>query len=267
MIKSFLAALLVALPLFSLAAQADVLRLAVSANFLHVAQTLAQGFETQTGHTVTISSGSTGTLYNQISHGAPFDVFLAADSRRPEMLAEAGKTVGQPVTYAFGRLVFWEPDAQKVTYQTLKAWPDRLAMANPNTAPYGLAAKQVLEHLNLWDSKKGQIVQGGSIQQAWQFVATGNAKGGFVALSQLRADGVDSRSYLLIRDELYTPIRQQAVVLASSKQITLGRQFLNYVLSAQQQTMIQKAGYFPVSVRPESTLPEATHSVVVADEH
>ena len=246
MIKGFLSALLVALPLLSSSAQADVLRLAVSANFLHVAQTLAQGFETKTGHTVTISSGSTGTLYNQISHGAPFDVFLAADSRRPQMLADAGKTLGKPVTYAFGRLVFWEPGVKDVTYQTLEQWPDRLAMANPNTAPYGLAAQQVLEHLNLWESKKGQIVQGGSIQQAWQFVATGNAKGGFVALSQLRADGVDS-NYLLIRDELYTPIRQQAVVLSSSDQAKLGQAFLDYVLAEKQQNLIQNAGYFPVT--------------------
>lgn len=260
MIKGFVAALVAALSLFSPVVHAEILRLAVSANFLHVAQTLANGFEKKTGHSVTISSGSTGALYNQISHGAPFDVFLAADSRRPQMLADAGKTVGQPVTYAVGQLVFWEPGAQEVTYQTLRSWPDRLAMANPKTAPYGLAAQQVLEHLNLWESKKGQVVQGSSIQQVWQFVATGNAKGGFVALSQLKADGIDS-DYLLIRDELYTPIRQQAVVLTNSSQRKLGQQFLDYVLSAKQQSLIRGAGYFPVS-----TQPAITHTVAAAND-
>ncbi|WP_281647664.1 molybdate ABC transporter substrate-binding protein [Parendozoicomonas sp. Alg238-R29] len=240
--RRFLAAFIVVFT--ATAAQADTLRVAVSANFRQVAEILATEFEEQTGHTVTLSSGSTGALYNQISYGAPFDVFLSADSRRPEMLAETGRVSGKPVTYAFGRLVFWQPGSTEVTYKTLSGWNEKLAMANPDTAPYGLAARQVLENLGLWEKKKSLVVQGTSIQQAWQYVATGNAGAGFVALSQLRTDDVQD-GYLLLRDELYNPIRQQAVVLSGSKNQKLGQDFLDYILAKKQQIIVQKAGYFP----------------------
>ncbi|CAM3547883.1 molybdate ABC transporter substrate-binding protein [Parendozoicomonas haliclonae] len=224
---------------------ADVLRVAVASNFRPVVQELADSFSRQTGHRVTLSSASSGVLYNQIVHGAPFDVFLSADSERPAMLEKEGKLVGKPQTYAYGRLVFWQPLNAKPDYQTITEWRGRIAIANPETAPYGLAAKQVLEHFHLWGDSRIQLLQGANIQQAWQFVATGNVRAGFVALAQLRADKIDS-GYLLLRDELYTPIRQDAAVIAGSKNQPLAEQFVRFLLDNAQQAFIQDAGYYPV---------------------
>lgn len=243
---AFVALLIMLSAVVPAAPEDSVLRVAVASNFRGVAEQLAEEFHRETGLEVTVSSGATGALYNQITYGAPFDVFLSADSHRPQMLQEQGKTDGLPESYAYGRLAFWTPKIPNPTYQTLTGWTERVAMANPGTAPYGLAAQQVLEYFNLWQQPtfQSQLVQGSSIQQAWQFVSTGNVNAGFVALSQLRDGGV-TEGYLILREELYSPIRQDAVVLSSRRNQEKGHQFVRYMLAAPQQKIIQSAGYYP----------------------
>ena len=228
----------------SVQARADVLRVAVSANFHSTLKDLAVPFERQTGDKIAISVGSTGALYNQIGHGAPFDLFLAADKRRPQMLAYAGKALDKPVTYAYGRLAYWKPGAGNVDYQTIKNEGSRIAVANPKTAPYGLAAQQTLEHMGLLNTKKKQLIQGNNIAQAWQFVRTGNVPSGFVALSQLRAGKVTG-DYLVLKEDLYDRIEQQAVIPKSAPNPKLAQKFLNYLGGKTQQKRIQEAGYYP----------------------
>ena len=242
--------------------QADTLRVAVASNFKPIVQQLADRFRSATGHQVLLSAASTGVLFNQLTHGAPFDLFLSADSERPQQLFELGKLVEAPKTYAYGRLVFWQPGNHSIDYKTLTSWQGRLAMANPKTAPYGLAAQQVLESFKLWGEEKIQLLQGANIQQAWQYVATGNAAAGFVALSQMLSDPVLSNKtpadYLLLRDELYNPIRQDLAILNSGN-TALTKQFVAFILEPAQQELIQAAGYYPVSTvtYPESSEPTA----------
>ncbi len=230
---------------FSGSLQAATLRVAVAANFKPVMEGLAVRFQKQTGHKVSLSFASTGTLYNQLTHGAPFDLFLAADQKRPQMLVDLGKTDGSAEVYANGRLVLWRRDGPVPTLDELGRLSGRLAIANPDTAPYGLAAREVLEHLELWQPLSGKLVKGASIQQTWQFVATGNVKIGFVALSQMRSDRVGDE-YLIVREELYSPLRQSAVVLARSRNKDIAHHFINFLRLPEQQTYIQEAGYYPV---------------------
>ena len=241
--------------------QADTLRVAVASNFKPIAQQLADRFRSATGHQVLLSAASTGVLFNQLTHGAPFDLFLSADSERPQQLFELGKLVEAPKTYAYGRLVFWQPGNHSIDYKTLTSWQGRLAMANPKTAPYGLAAQQVMEHFKLWGDGRIQLLQGANIQQAWQYVATGNAPAGFVALSQMLSGSVHRdktpADYLLLRDELYNPIRQDLAILKSGNTV-LTKQFVAFILEPAQQELIQAAGYYPVStVTLESSKPTA----------
>ncbi len=250
MFRSFAALALVLvstlLPAGVSAAQAQTLRVAVASNFQGVVKELAARFQQETGNKVTVSYGSTGTLYNQITHGAPFDVFLSADQRRPALLAKNNLTDGEPQPYAYGRLVFWQPGNPQPTYESIKGWSGRLAIANPKTAPYGLAAEQVMESMGVWRQKQSQLVRGANILQAWQFVSTGSAKAGFVALSQLKSDKVKN-GYLVIDKNLYQPIRQDAVVLAHSRHKAVAHQFVDFLRAKEQQQKIEDLGYFPVT--------------------
>ena len=224
-------------------AHAASLRVAVASNFRPMAQVLAENFTKATGHQVMLSSASTGVLFNQLSYGAPFDLFLSADSERPQKLLSQGRLFDKPQTYAYGRLVFWQPGHSNPDYNTIKEWQGRLAMANPKTAPYGLAAEQVLSFFDLWGDGRIQLVQGANIQQAWQYVATGHVRAGFVALSQIRSDRI-TQDYLLLRDELYNPIRQDMAILKSGN-TALAKQFAQFILAPDQQVLIQEAGYYP----------------------
>ena len=240
--KTFLALLAGVLVSVTGLARADLIRVAVSANFRAVAGLLAQDFELSSGHKITLSSGPTGGLYNQITHGAPFDLFLSADSRRPQRVLDEGLAADAPRTYALGRLVLWAPGQMNPGLETLKRTDGRIAIANPQTAPYGQAAMEVLDSTGLSRRKSGQIVQGGSVQQTWQFVKTGNAGMGFIAFSQLKMDGVQ-HGYWMIPENLYKPIRQNLVVLTGGKSVAAARQFANYILQPKQQALIEKNGY------------------------
>lgn len=226
---------------------------AIAANFTDTARKLATVFEQTTPHTIRLSSGSTGKLYAQINHGAPFDVYLAADQQRPELVeAQRLGVAGTRFSYARGKLVLWSPkeNAFEDGVDYLKGIDyQRLAMANPKTAPYGLAAQQVLEHQGLWQEVQGRLVRGESITQAFQFVATGNAEVGFVALSQVKAwqrgQGKvgGEGSVWIIPQPLYDPIDQQAILLARAKDNPAARAWMDFLQGEKAREIITKDGY------------------------
>ena len=221
---------------------ADEVQVAVASNFAPVLEKLEPLFESQSGHTLTIVAGATGNHYAQIVNGAPFDVFLAADDERPKMLEEAGKAVaGTSFTYALGKLVLWsaDPGAVDVEGKVLESGFTHLAMANPRLSPYGEAAQEALTQLGLWDKVQGRVVQGDNIAQTLQFVQSGNAEIGFIALSQLLDIG-SSGSHWEVPAELYTPIVQQGVLL---KESAAARAFIAFLKLNVSQDFIRMAGY------------------------
>ncbi|MEP6503821.1 MAG: molybdate ABC transporter substrate-binding protein [Betaproteobacteria bacterium] len=242
---------LIALALAAIAcgAQADEIQVAVAANFSAAAQKIAASFEKDTGHAVKLSFGATGKFYAQITAGAPFDVLLAADQATPARLVTEGKGVAATRhTYAIGKLVLWSADPALVDSQgeVLKsgAWK-HLSVADAKLAPYGAAAKETLEQLKLADAVQARVVTAENIGQAYQFVQTGNAELGFVALGQVQPpDGSKvPGSMWLVPDKLYTPIRQDAVVLTASKVGPAATAFVDYLAGDKARVVIKACGY------------------------
>jgi len=234
---------------FAWPARADQVQVAVAANFAGAAQKIAAQFEHDTGHAVKLSVGATGKFYAQIEAGAPFDVLLAADQSTPARLVAEGQAVPATLrTYAVGRLVLWSADPALVDArgEVLKSgrWK-HLSVADAKLAPYGQAARQTLAALGLTGAVQPRLVTAESIGQALQFVQSGNAELGFVALGQVQPpDG--SRvpgSMWLVPDNLYAPIRQDAVVLAASKASHAATQFVDYLASDKARAVIQAYGY------------------------
>ena len=226
---------------------ADAL-IAVASNFLETAQQLADEFERQTENDLIITSGSTGKLYAQITQGAPFDVLLAADQERPRRLEETGAAVkGTRFTYARGRLALWSSDDARAIRDSTALEPGRfstLALANPDLAPYGAAARQALDRLGVWENVAGKIVFGENIAQTFAFVATQNAELGFVALSQVLSQrNRNGGSRWDIPISLYDPISQDAVLLRHGGDNAAAIAFLDYLQSAPAKKAIRAAGY------------------------
>jgi molybdate transport system substrate-binding protein len=238
--------LLAVLPRSAVAGEALV---AVAANFTEVMERLEADFERDSGHQLTVAVGSTGKLYAQIAHGAPFDVLLAADQERPERLESEGLAVaGSRFTYAVGRLTLWSPEEGRVDVDgaaTLRAAAFRsLALANPDLAPYGAAAKETLEHLGLWETLAGKIVKGENIGQAHAMVASGNAELGFVALSSvLSPRNQQPGSRWDVPADLYAPIRQDAVLLQRAADNPAAKAFLAFLRSDAVRALIETYGY------------------------
>ena len=233
----------------AVAAQADEIQVAVAANFSAAAQKIAAQFERDTGHVVKLSFGATGKFYAQIEAGAPFDVLLAADQATPARLVNEGKAVPTTLhTYAIGRLVLWSADPALVDArgEVLKSdkWK-HLSVADARLAPYGQAAKETLAALRLTDAVQARIVTAENIGQAWQFVQTGNAELGFVALGQVQPpDGAKvPGSIWLVPDELYTPIKQDAVVIAATRSAKAATEFLDYLAGDKARGVIKAYGY------------------------
>lgn len=229
----------------ALAAEVQV---AVAANFTAPVQAIATAFEQATGDTVVAAFGATGQLYAQIKNGAPFDVFLAADDTTPARLdAEGGIAPGTRFTYAIGALALWSATPGYVDDRgdVLKTNDyAHLAIANPRTAPYGLAATQVLTRLGLSEQVAPRLVQGQSISQAYQFISTGNAQLGFVSRSQIYKDGkLISGSAWDVPAALHDPIRQDAVVLTHGKDNPAAARFTAFLKGAQAAAIIQAYGY------------------------
>ncbi|MBU2873298.1 molybdate ABC transporter substrate-binding protein [Marinobacter salexigens] len=239
-------ALCLSLAFGSKAYAADV-RIAVAANFTDTTRNLIVAFHEATGLEAVASYGSTGKLYAQIDNGAPFDVFLAADTRRPELLEENGQGVASTrFTYARGKLALWSPTPD--TFEDPKIWLKsgdfaRLAIANPKTAPYGLAAQEVLTKLDLWEPLQDRLVRGDSIAQTFQFVATTNAQSGFVALSQVRAWDSQDGSLWMIPQSYYSPINQQAILLTRSESNRAAHQWIEFLRSDTAKNIIEEFGY------------------------
>lgn len=248
MSRTFRAALLILLASTGSAnvSAADLL-IAVAANFTDTAGKLVAQFEASSGHRVRASFGSTGKLYAQIRHGAPFEVFMAADSEHPRLLEAEGRGVATTrFTYATGKLVLWSRNADTLAdplaYLTASG-PDRVAIGNPKTAPYGIAAMETLAALGLTGPISKRLVRGDSIAQTFQFVATGNADAGFVALAQVRAWQGEPGSLWLVPQELYRPIRQQAILLSKGADNPAARAWLAFLASPPARAIIAKDGY------------------------
>ncbi len=225
--------------------RANELRVATASNFSEPLKIIALRYEQATGQKVTIISGSTGKLYAQIIHGAPFDLFFSADIKRAELLDKKGLIVANSrFTYAIGKLILWSPKKDYIDSEgkVLKQKKFRyLSIANPKLAPYGRAARESLEHLHLWKSLKGQMVRGENIGQTFQFVISGNAQLGLVAYSQVqRPDQPIEGSYWKVPEKFYSPIKQQAVLLKDSES---ARDFYAFVNSKVSHAIIQSFGY------------------------
>ncbi len=221
---------------------ADEIRVAVASNFTATMKSIGKHFEVSTGHKVTLIFGATGKHYAQIKNGAPFDAFFAADTKRPKLLEKEGLI--QPdsrFTYVIGKLVLWSPWANYVNVEDNVLATQKfkyLAIANPRLAPYGKAAQEFLQKRGLWTALQTRMVRGENIGQTLQFVKSGNAELGFVALSQVRHL---SGSVWIVPASLYTPIEQQAVLL---KDNPVAQDFLDFVQNNNKsQTIIRRFGY------------------------
>jgi molybdate transport system substrate-binding protein len=230
------------------AARAAEVQVAVAANFAVPLQRIAAGFAAATGHTLKVSVGSTGKFYSQIVAGAPFELLIAADDETPKRLVAEGHAVaGSSFTYAIGKLVLWSAQPGFVDPQGAVLGSGRfahIAIANPKIAPYGVAGLEVLKARELTDSLTPKLVTAESIAQAFQFVSTGNAELGFVALSQVAVSGKPVvGSYWLVPQNLYGEIRQDAVLLKTGAGNPAARALLDYLKSPAAQEVIRSFGY------------------------
>lgn len=230
------------------AAHAAEAQVAVAANFAEPIKAIAAVLEKTTGHTLKISTGASGAFYTQIRNGAPFDAFLSADNERPELLEKDGLAQpGTRFTYATGKLVLWSVRPGRVDAQgaVLKAGDlGKVAFANPKTAPYGAAAVQVLDRLGLRDAITPKLVQGESIGQTFNFVKTGNADVGFVAMSQVLEGGkLKEGSMWVIPQTLHDPIRQDAVLLKRGADNEAAKELFKLLQSPGIKDLIRSYGY------------------------
>lgn len=237
------AALLLPLAACSLA---DNVSVAVAANFTAPMKQIAADFEKTSGHTATLSFGSSGKFVAQISNGAPFEVFLSADQDKPGALQQQGLSVASSrFTYAEGSLALWS-NKTGVDPQAMLTQGDyrKLAIANPRLAPYGAAALQVLEQLQLTSAATARLVQGDNIAQTWQFAASGNAELAFVALSQVTADGkISQGSAWVVPNHLHDPIKQDAVLLVQGQNNPAATALMSYLQSEAARAVIRSFGY------------------------
>ncbi len=240
--QRFFAALIAAI--FSTAAFAGQARVAVAANFTAPMKAIATAFGQETGHTAIPSFGSSGKLFAQVVNGAPFDAFLSADAEKPAALIERGLAQEDTLfTYAIGTLTLWAPGAADARELLLSGNYDKLALANPRLAPYGEAALQVLDGMQLREQAQPHLVTGENIAQTYQFVATGNAQLGFVALSQVIEDGAAPGGAWVVPAQLHTPIRQEAVLLQHGASNTAAKAFLAFLRGESARQIIHRYGY------------------------
>ena len=229
-------------------ARAAEVSVAVAANFTAPMRQLAQAFEQDTGHKAVLSFGATGAFYAQIRNGAPFQVLLAADDETPARLEKEGEAVaGTRFTYAIGKLVLWSkrPGFVDANGDVLKGGQfERIAIANPKLAPYGAAAVEVLAKLGLLQALQPRFVQGENIAQTFQFVSTENAPLGFVALSQVYAEGrISQGSGWMVPASLHSPIRQDAILLGRGRENAAASALLTYLKGDKARAVIRSFGY------------------------
>ncbi len=227
---------------------AETVLVAVASNFTKPMTEIAKAFEKDTGHSAKLSFGSSGKFVSQLENGAPFEIFLSADDEKPAKLEQEGLTVaGSRFTYALGTLVLWsaKPGYVDDRGQILaKGGFQHLAIADPKLAPYGVAALEVIKGMGLSETLQPLLVQGDNISQTHQFISTGNAELGFVALSQVIADGkIGEGSGWIVPETLHAPIRQDAVLLKTGQENPAAPALLDYLKSAPAKAIIEKYGY------------------------
>lgn len=228
--------------------RADEVHVAVAANFAAPLRQIAAAFQQATGHTVLSSVGSTGKLAAQIRNGAPFQVFLSADDETPAQLESEGLGLsGSRFTYAVGRLVLWSTNPQLIDGrpEVLKNGSFKhLALANPKLAPYGMAAMQTLGKLGLATSLQARFVLGENLAQTHQFVASGNAELGFVALSQVMVDGhMGAGSFWLVPASMHDAIRQDALLLKPGQGKAAAQALMQFLQGDRARAMMRASGY------------------------
>lgn len=237
----------VALLLTTLTVDADEIPVAVAANFTAPMQQIAAQFERETGHKVQLTFGATGKFYAQITNGAPFDLLISADDETPARLEKEGFAVpGSRFTYAIGKLVLWSADPGLIDHKGEVLRSGRfthLAIANPKTAPYGAAAIETLTALGVLNSVQPRLVQGENIAQTQQFVLTGNAQLGFVALSQVLKDGKITGSAWVVPNHFHQPILQDAVILQRGQGKPAAAALHAYLKGEKARTIIRSFGY------------------------
>ena len=246
--RKILKSLLCALLLSATTVKAAEVKVAVAANFSAPMKVIAEQFERDTGHKAILSLGATGQLYAQIRNGAPFEIFLSADDETPLKLEKDGLAViGTRFTYAIGKLVLWSKNPQLVDNkgEVLKTNSfEKIALANPKLAPYGAAAMQTLQKIGLASSLAPKIVEGSNISQTYQFVASGNAALGFVALSQVYENGrLKEGSAWQVPAHLHEPIRQDAILLKHAKDNSAAEALMKYLRSEKARSIIVAYGY------------------------
>lgn len=229
---------------------ADEIKIAVASNFYPTMKELVTHFESitpnsDTTNNIVLISGSSGKHYAQILNGAPFDLFFSADKLRPNMLEKEDVFNNQSrFTYALGKLALWSPFNEYVDSDGQVLYNDDfrfLAIANPKIAPYGIASKETLTSMNLWQDMEEKLVRGENIAQTFQFAKSGNAKLGFVSYSQILSLNSSSEgSYWLVPQDMYQPIEQQAILLKDS---SLGKDFLSFIMSDEALDIIKRNGY------------------------
>ncbi|KGK00615.1 molybdate ABC transporter substrate-binding protein [Thalassotalea sp. ND16A] len=248
----------VVLSCFSVFASAEKLRVAVAANFAKPVEKLLHEFAKTHPHSAQISQASTGVLYQQIRHGAPFDILLAADIRRPQLLEEQGLIYeNYRKTYAIGQLALWSAISDdEISLQDLNDYTGRVALAGPHIAPYGLAAKQTLISLELWSKYDDNLIVGNNINQTYQQIVTGAVNYGFISYSQL----LESKTGhgVLIDSDLHKPLEQQMVVLKHSENTELAIQFFEFLLTDKAQQLIVETGYQQAHKTLEKVAPAET---------
>lgn len=227
---------------------ADTVTVAVASNFADAMQEIAAAFEADTNHKIQLAFGSSGKFFAQISNGAPFEVFFSADQEKTEMLEANDLTVsGSRFTYAIGALALWSAKtgtAEHLIQQLKFGQFNKLALANPRLAPYGEAAVETLAALNLLETTRLHWVEGENISQTYQFVATGNADLGFVALAQIIDEGkIKFGTAWIVPSNLHKPIRQDAVLLNRGKNNSAALAFLKFVRGAKAKAIIEAKGY------------------------
>jgi molybdate transport system substrate-binding protein len=230
---------------------AEEITVAAAADLNYALRDIAKGFTATTGTQVKLSFGSSGNFYSQIANGAPYDLFFSADSEYPKKLANSGRIDSSSLrTYAIGHLVLWVANSSSLDPQTLKMdlltsdAVQRIAIANPQHAPYGRAAMAALEHFGLKDKLSPKLVMGENISQAAQFVQSGNAQAGLIALSLALSPAMrEAGKYWELPADSYPELKQVAGVVSASKSKPAAQAFLNYVTSAEGRAILQQYGF------------------------
>jgi molybdate transport system substrate-binding protein len=227
-------------------ASREELLVATAANMQFVMQPLAKSFTEETGIKCETIISSSGKLTAQIKEGAPYDVFVSADMKYPNELHESGMTISKPAIYARGKIVLWSADEN--TFPSIdylkNTPPDHIALANPKTAPYGMAAIEVLKKNGLFENLKDKLVYGESIAQVNQFVLSGAAEVGFTAKSVVMSPVVKEKgNWMDLNDEEYTPIEQGIVILKNSEKTNEAQRFLDFIFSEKGKMILKEYGY------------------------